>query len=479
MKYDDWDFPWKKEVGSRKMTIPATTFDVKDFGAVGDGAANDTAAIQNALDSAEAAGGGVVTFPPGVYLSGSVFIGNNTELNLPKGATIWGIQEIEQYRRIRTRVAGIETTWPAALLNVIGKENVIISGTGTIDGRGKIFWDDFWEKVNSYYEPNGLRWAADYDCQRPRGILVQESRNVEVKDAVIYRAGFWSVHILYSQYVTVRGLCIFNNIEGHGPSTDGIDIDSSEYILVEQCRIDCNDDIICLKAGRDADGLRVNRKTQFVLIRDCHSGIGGGLIVFGSETSGGISHVMAERCKACGTAAAVAFKGAVIRGGGVHSCYFRDIELEKTWHVVHFNFTWLPEYCYPRLPEKFHSKEIPQLWKTLLAPVDPARGIPKFFGLHFRNLRGKRVQGDMLLVRGHQEITIQEVTIQDCCFSGKCAGHLEGIENWKLENVSFEQVEKPLTFGERISSLSMKHVTCNGLALSLDSTMQLKDGKGD
>ena len=271
MKYDDWDFPWKKEVGCREIFIPEKILNVKDFGAIGDGAANDTAAIQNALDSAEAAGGGIVTFPPGVYLSGSVFIGNNTEFNLSKGATIWGSQKLEHYRQIQTRAAGIETTWPAALINVIGKKNVIISGTGIIDGRGKIFWDSFWEKVNSYYEPNGLRWAADYDCQRPRGILVQESRNVEVKDVVIYRAGFWSVHILYSQHVTARGRCIFNNIEGHGPSTDGIDIDSSEYILVEQCRIDCNDDIICLKAGRDADGLRVNRRTQFVLIRDCYA----------------------------------------------------------------------------------------------------------------------------------------------------------------------------------------------------------------
>lgn len=466
MTSDTWDFPWKKETGCRKIFIPAVTFNVKDYGAVGDGAADDTEAIQRALDAAEAAGGGVVTFSPGVYLSGSLFIGSNTEFNLPKGSTIWGSQEISRYRQIPTRAAGIETVWPAALVNAVGKENVVISGTGTIDGRGKIFWDDFWEKVNTWYEPNGLRWAADYDCQRPRGILIQECRNVEVKEVVIYRAGFWSVHILYSQHVTARKLCIFNNIEGHGPSTDGIDIDSSEYILVEQCRIDCNDDVICLKAGRDADGLRVDRKTQYVLIRDCYSGIGGGLVVFGSETSGGISHVMAEHCTACGTGAVAAFKGAIIRGGGVHDCYFSDIEMKKPWHVVHFNFTWLPEYCYPRLPESFSGKEIPQLWKTLTAPVDPEQGIPKFSGLHFRNLRGE-MKGDMLIIRGHQAISVQDVSIQNCRFTGKKAGHLEGIDNWKMENVTFEQVEEPLTFGDRINGLSLINVACNGKALAL------------
>ncbi len=465
MKYEDWDFPWKKEVGCRKIMIPQTTFNVKDFGACGDGSTDDTAAIQKTLDFAEAAGGGIVTFPPGVYLSGAVFIGSNTEFNLPKGATIWGVQEIERYRQIPTRVAGIETIWPAALINIVGKENVVISGTGTIDGRGKVFWDDFWEKVNTCYEPNGLRWAADYECRRPRGILVQNCRNIEVKDVVIYRAGFWSVHILYSAHITMKGLCIFNNIEGHGPSTDGIDIDSSEYILVEQCCIDCNDDVICLKAGRDADGLRVNRKTQFVLIRNCCAGIGGGLVVFGSETSGGISHVMAEHCKASGTGAVIAFKGAIIRGGGVHDCYFHDIEADSPWHAMHFNFTWLPEYSYPRLPEKFNGREIPQLWKTLLAPVDPELGIPTFSGLHFRNIRGN-FRGEMLLIRGHQKISVQDVTVQDCGFIGANAGHLEGITNWKFENVTFERVEKKLTLGERVNSLSLTNVTCNGQTMS-------------
>lgn len=469
MQEDDWDFPWKKEVGCREIRIPERTFNVKDFGAIGDGVANDTAAIQRALDAAEEAGGGMVTFAPGVYRSGSVFIGSNTEFNLPKGSTIWGSQELDDYRRIRTRVAGIEATWSAALINVIGKENVIISGIGTIDGRGKVFWDRFWKMVNTYYEPNGLRWAVDYDCLRPRGILVQECRNVEVRDVVIYRAGFWSVHILYSQHVTARGLCIFNNIEGHGPSTDGIDIDSSEYILVEQCRIDCNDDIVCLKAGRDADGLRVNRKTQFVLIRDCYAGLGGAFIAFGSETSGGISHIIVERLKASGAGAAVAFKGAIIRGGGAHHCYFSDIYFEKAHHAVLFNFTWLPEYCYPKLPEKFVGQEIPPIWQTLIAPVDPERGIPKFDNLHFRKMRGKKIGSGDWLVLGCPQITVTNVTVKDCTFSGKDAGHIEGAESWDLEDVVFEDAEKELTFGSRITELALKNVTCNGKPVALTS----------
>ncbi len=67
------------------------------------------------------------------------------------------------------------------------------------------------------------------------------------------RTGFWGCQILYSDHCTINGLTINNNIGGHGPSTDGIDIDSSTHVLVENCDIDCNDDNICIKSGRDAD----------------------------------------------------------------------------------------------------------------------------------------------------------------------------------------------------------------------------------
>src|SRR3546814_20922082 len=75
--------------------------------------------------------------------------------------------------------------------------------------------------------------------------------------------------ILYASYGTVDRIKVRNNIGGHGPSTDGIDIDSSSWILVQNADIDCNDDNFCLKSGRDWDGLRINRPTEYVLIQNC------------------------------------------------------------------------------------------------------------------------------------------------------------------------------------------------------------------
>ena len=177
-------------------------------------------------------------------------------------------QDLAAYPIMQTRVAGIEMEWPAALINVYEQSGVRISGKGTIDGDGKIWWDKYRKMRREEYEPKGLRWAVDYDCQRPRLIQVYKSSKWIWRGCTLKRSGFWTVHICYSRKVTVDGVTIRNNIDGHGPSTDGIDIDSSSDVLVEHCDIECNDDAICLKAGRDADGLRVNRPTENVVIRD-------------------------------------------------------------------------------------------------------------------------------------------------------------------------------------------------------------------
>jgi polygalacturonase len=119
------------------------------------------------------------------------------------------------------------------------------------------------------------------------------------------------VQVLYSHDVTIDGVTIRNNEGGKGPSTDGIDIDSSRKILVQHADIEVNDDALCLKSGRDSDGLRVNRPTEDIVIRDSIIRHGAAAITIGSETSGGFHNIEVYNLTALsGVPSGVLFKSA-------------------------------------------------------------------------------------------------------------------------------------------------------------------------
>lgn len=430
------DFPWMCEVGAKSFPSGEKVFKVNDYGAVGDAVRMNTQAIQQAIDEAEAAGGGTVTFEPGIYLTGSIFVGNNVNLCIPKGTTLIGSQNIEDYKRIPTRVAGIEMEWPAALVNIIGKKNAAISGHGTIHGKGKVFWDKYWA-MRQEYNPKGLRWIVDYDCERPRGILICNSEQVTVQDIVLYQPGFWSLHILYSHHVTVDGIIISNNIEGHGPSTDGIDIDSSEYILVQNSTINCNDDNFCLKAGRDADGLRVNRPCQYIVIRDCEAGHGGGLFTCGSETSGGIRHIVAYRMKGVETTCGIRFKSTCQRGGVIEDIHLYDIEMHNVRQPLVIDLNWHPAYSTSKLPEGYDPETIPSHWKTMLLPVSPEQGTPVFRDVHLSRVVATGAS-TCLSAGGIEQSPIIGFTFDQVKFKGRRAGRIRYCQDWKMEGLTIE-----------------------------------------
>src|SRR6266496_5207444 len=371
------DLPaWVSEVGARCAPEGRRKFLANSFGAVGDGTTNSTKAIQKAIDSCASAAGGVVSFRPGVYLTGALFLKSNVHLRLDQGVTLLGSQADAHYPSVWTRVAGIEMKWPAALINVNDEKNVRISGGGIIDGQGKKWWDKYWD-LRREYEPRGLRWAVDYDAQRVRLMVIWKSSDVTIENLNLKRSGFWTVQVVYSDHVTVDGAKITDN---NGPSTDGVDIDSSNYVLVQHCDIDNNDDDICLKAGRDFDGLRINRPTEYVVIRNNIARRGGGVISFGSETSGGIRKVFAYHNQGIGTNEGIRFKSAKTRGGYVEDVLIRDLKLENVPLAFTFTLNWNPSYSYATIPAD--AKNIPPYWRVLSTPVlPPERGLCEFHNI--------------------------------------------------------------------------------------------------
>jgi polygalacturonase len=425
---------WTKNVGTRKFPASKTIFRVNDFGKVSDTSVVSTKAIQSAIDACAKKGGGIVAFKPGVYLMGSIFLKSNVHLKIDKGVLIKGSQNFDDYPEIDTRIAGIEMKWPAALINIINQKNVAVSGDGKIDAQGKFCWDKY-ARMRKEYDAKGLRWIVDYDAKRVRTFLVQSSEDITLKGLTFSNAGFWTVQLLYSKHITVDGITVRNNENGHGPSTDGIDIDSSSWVLVENSDIDCNDDDFCLKAGRDWDGLRVNRPTEYVLIRKCVARKGGGLLTLGSETSGGIRHVLATDLVAKGTGNGFQIKSAATRGGVIEDIHFENVVMDSVGNAFLYTMNWNPTYSYSTLPAGYNYDSIPAHWKTMLHKVEPPeKGVPHFKDIYVTNVQVKYAKKAMN-ASGYEKSSLQNFNFSNVEINAATAGEINFAENWKINNM--------------------------------------------
>lgn len=416
---------------------------IRDFGAVGNGKTLDTAALQKALNAAAADGGATVIVQPGVYLSGSLFIKSHTRLVLDKGATILGTTQKSAYPRVETRAAGINMRWPAALVNVAGQTDVSIEGPGTIDGNGEPWWHDFWSQLPAY-KSRGLRWALDYDVQRPELLRIYKSSSVHIGNGLLLkRSAFWTLHICYSTHVTVDGVTIRDNPPdgARGPSTDGVDIDSSKRILVEKVDIENNDDGICLKAGMNADGLRVDRPTEDVVIRDSiiRQGISG--IAIGSDTAGGFKNIKISNITILsGVRYGIYFKSTHTRGGWTKNIKISNVKMHGVKTAILVDLNYFPAFSTPKIPPGIKNNlppglhSIPSFWSILTEPVPPKLGIPHFRDITLEDIQATNV-GTAFSVNAIPSAPLVHFTLKNISIHAKDAGRIHYATGWKFRNV--------------------------------------------
>lgn len=411
----------------------AADFSVANYGARGDGTTVNTQAIQKTIDAA-AKKGGTVVFPAGTYLTGSIFVKSGVTLRLDKEVTLRGSRDIADYPMMPTRIAGIEMSWPAALVNVYKQKNAAITGRGTIDGDGKVFWDSYWS-LRKEYEPRGLRWASDYDARRPRLVQVFDSSKVKIGGGLLMRrAGFWTVHVCYSNNVAIDGVTIRNNEDGHGPSTDGIDIDSSRRILVANADIAVNDDALVMKAGRDSDGLRVGRPTEDVVVRDSIVREGAAGFTFGSETSGGFRNIEAYNIRVEGKVpVGILFKSAHTRGGWGENLRLHDFTMVGIPVVMRATMNWNPAYSYATIPADVTNP--PAVWKVLATKVPREQGIAHFHDVKIWNIKASGAS-TAFEVDGYAEAPLLRFAFDKLDIEAAKGGHINDARDWTFANTN-------------------------------------------
>ena len=346
-------------------TISDKEFDLRAYGAVGDGRASNTEAFRNAIETAAAEGGKVIV-PNGIWLTGPIRLYSNVELHLQDNAVILFDKNPEEYPLVVTDFEGITRIRTKSPIYAENAENIAITGHGIINGNGHLWrpvkefkmtarqWKELlgkspyvieskeggiWFPARNMFDTaiTGEIYPGDYDTfeealaaasphydfYRPVMVSLRHCRNILIEDVTLQDSPAWNVHPYFCEHLTVRGVRIIN--PAYAQNGDGIDVESCRYVHIHHSEFQTGDDGICLKSGKDREARKLLKPCEDVYIHDCKVGMSHGGFVIGSEMSRGVRNVLVKDCTFIDSDVGIRFKSAMGRGGVVEDIYLEDI----------------------------------------------------------------------------------------------------------------------------------------------------------
>lgn len=257
-------------------------FDVRSYGARGDGKSNDAAAFQKTIDACFAAGGGRVLVPSSkTFLCGPFNLKSNVDFHLEAGAVVLASPDESLYTRPAFgENKGEGTIW----IGGFDVSNLSITGTGKIDGNGISFMGE--ELDDSYV----LKPFEVLD-PRPHVLTIIGGNNIRISDVHIGNSAYWTVHLVGCNDVVIKGITLLNSLKVR--NSDGIDIDHSRNVRISDCFIESGDDCICLKNRREFEGYGV---CENIVVTNCTMTSRSCAIKIGSENMDTIRQVLFNNC---------------------------------------------------------------------------------------------------------------------------------------------------------------------------------------
>lgn len=335
--------------------FPDRTWDIRDFGARA--GADVTVAIGQAIDLCHRHGGGRVLIPSGVWACRGLRLLSNVNLHLEKGACLRFSTRPEDYLpAVLTRWEGVELMGYAPLIYAYQQENIAITGEGVLDGQADK--DHWWGwKGGDWARPGVPTQAVSRDALfaaaeqnvpvaarqfsrghflRPAFIQPYQCSRLLIEGVRIINAPFWLVHPVLCQEVIVRKV----QLQSLGPNSDGVNPESCDRVLIENCFFDTGDDCIAIKSGRNNDGRRLNVPCKNILVRNCQMQRGHGAVVIGSEISGGAENILVENCTMSSPdlERGLRIKTNARRGGVIRNIHLRNITIGQVQDAIVINF---------------------------------------------------------------------------------------------------------------------------------------------
>jgi alpha-L-rhamnosidase len=230
-------------------------------------------------------------------------------LRLDKDAVLLGSTDLEDYPKRMTRIEGHFEPWRPALVNVSGLDGVRITGEGTLDGNGEPFWRAFWQRRAENPKCTNL------EVERPRLMFLEDCSDVQLEGIHLKDSGFWNLHLYKCRNVVIDGITItaphgdppritdvkepWDEVSvGRAPSSDGIDIDSSQGVVIRNATISVGDDCIALKGTKGPLAMQdeTSPPVENILVENCDLASGHGMLTCGSEATI-IRNVLVRNCR--------------------------------------------------------------------------------------------------------------------------------------------------------------------------------------
>ena len=217
--------------------LGARVYNIRDFGAKGDGKALDTTALQSAIDACTRDGGGTVLVPAGIFQIGTTELKSNVTLHIAAGATLLGSADGKQYHAVDAIPLHGDTTlvdgnW--ALLFAVHAKNVTIEGPGTIDGQG----NQFHSPVRGQLPPSGIGGN-----KRPYHVLAYQCEGLTIRNLDLLDCAYHSIRVIESKRVHMDTLYIHNRVNGNN---DGFHFISAQFVTISNCIVMSQDDACAL-----------------------------------------------------------------------------------------------------------------------------------------------------------------------------------------------------------------------------------------
>ena len=267
------------------MADTMSSYNIRDFGAIGDGESLDSPAIQAAIDFCCSKGGGKVICPAGNYSIGTIVLKDDVDLHLENGAVLKGSVSRKDYIK--------SDDGKEYLVYAKNAENISISGLGCIDGNGEAF---FIEAPGESHKK-----AAEW---RPRALVhFVLCKNIFAENITLSNPPCYTFWPLGCDMIKVAGIRII--ADPRGPNTDGIDIDCCSDVTISDCIVDCGDDAIAIKS--DSGRLGIDKDCFDIVVDNCIL----------SSTCSGIR---------------LGYEG----DGKIKNCYFNNIIIKNTFLGIDF-----------------------------------------------------------------------------------------------------------------------------------------------